>query len=444
VPYRVAVILILSGLLADVCPADERAPRPSDAELLTKVQRATFRYFWDFGHPVSGLARDRTSTLEQCTIGGTGFGVMALMIGAERGFISREAAVERLLRIVRFLDDRAERYHGAFAHMVDGTTGRTIPFAWKDGVQADDGGDLVETALLMQGLLTVRQYVNRPTESEIELRRRIDRLWREVEWAWYLRREEQPDNCRLYWHWSPRYGWLMDHPIGGQFNECLIVYLLAIASPTHPIPGKCYERGWVGDAEQYANGRTYYGHRQAVGPPMGGPLFFTQYSFVGFDPRGWRDRFCNYFELGRSVSLIHQAYCIDNPRGHVGYGRRSWGLTACDTPDGYRAVAPGAMDNGTIAPTAALSAMPYTPEASLAALRHYDHELADRLWTEYGFRDAFHLDRDWFAPDCVAINQGPIVCMIENYRTGLCWRMFMANPEIEPALRRAGWAPVER
>jgi len=406
-----------------------------DDELLTSVQKAAFRYFWDWGHPVSGMARERNTSKNTCTTGGTGFGMMAIMVGASRGFISRREAARRLLKIVRFLQEKAERFHGAWSHWLNGRTGKTIAFAKKHGVAADDGGDLVETSFLMEGMLTVRQYFDRDDPAENELRRRITQLWHEVEWDWYLRR---PGGKTLYWHWSPHYGWMMDLPIRG-FNECMITYLLAIASPTHPIPPSCYYEGWVGNPRRYTNGSVYYGYRQWVGRPLGGPLFFTHYSFLGFDPRGRRDRFCNYFENNRNISLIHRAYCIENPKSYKGYGELVWGLTSSDGPEGYRAHAPGPRDDGTIAPTAAISAMPYTPKESIATLKHFYHAYGKRLWGEFGFRDAFNLERNWFAKSYIAIDQGPIVCMIENYRTGLCWWMFMSNPEIEPALEAIGW-----
>ena len=434
--YRVAAVRA-AGEEAHPSPVVSAQSRAmSDEELLTSVQEATFRYFWDWGHPDSGMARERARSRAVCATGGTGFGLMAILVGAERGFVPRAAAADRVLKIVAFLQDKAQRYHSAWPHWIQGRTGKTLPFA-KKGDAADDGADLVETAFLIQGMLTVRQYFDRDDPVEQEIRRRITQLWREVEWDWFLRWREGAKN--LSWHWSPDSDWGMGLRIGGRFNECMIVYLLAIASPTHPIPPSSYYEGWVSDERTYANGRTYYGHKLWVGRPMGGPLFFTHYSFLGFDPRGWRDRFCNYFENNRAISQIHRAYCIDNPGKHTGYGELVWGLTASDTPGGYQAHAPGPRDNGTIAPTAAISAMPYTPAESIATLKHFYHTYGKRLWGEFGFRDAFNLDRDWVADSYLAINQGPIICMIENYRTGLCWRMFMANPEIEPMLKRIGW-----
>ena len=434
--YRVTRVLD-DGEESEPSPVVSSSSRAmSDAQLLSSVQEATFRYFWDHGHPVSGLARERLGSGDTCTTGGSGFGLMAMMVGADRGFVPRQQVAARILRVLTFLEEKAERYHGVWSHWLNGSTGETIPFASKKGVRADDGGDLVETSFLMQGILTIRQYFDRDDAVETEIRARATRMWRAIEWDWYLR---YPGGKQLYWHWSENYGWMMDHAIGGHFNECMITYLLAIASPTHPIPASSYYEGWVGDTGEYANGKKYYGHELWVGRPMGGRMFFTHYSFLGFDPRGKRDRFCNYFENNRNIARIHRAYCEENPRRHEGYSSQVWGLTSCDTPDGYRGLDPHTRDNGTIAPTAAISSMPYTPEESLATLKHYYHELGDRLWGEYGFRDAFNPGRDWVAPSYLAIDQGPIVCMIENYRTGLCWRMFMSNPEVKPMLEKIGW-----
>ncbi len=401
----------------------------TDEQLLTSVQEATFRYFWDFADPVSGLARESYALhpCETCTTGGTGFGMMTIVVGAERGFVTRQQAAERLLKMVRFLEEKAQRYHGVWAHWIHGQTGETIPFAGP----ADNGGDLVETAFLVQGMLTARQYFDRDDTVENELRERITRLWDEVEWDWYLR---EPGNKRLYWHWSPDHQWKLNHQFTG-FNECLITYLLAIASPAHAIPADCYYEGWVGDPKRYANGKKYYGFRKPVGRE-GGPLFFTHYSFLGLNPKDFTDRFCNYFENNRNATLINRAYCIANPGKHQGYGELFWGLTASQNPDGYKAHGPAIKrDDGTITPTAAISGMPYTPQESIATLRHFYHEYGRRLWGPMGFYDAINLNRDWVAPGYLAIDQGTIVPMIENYRTELCWKLFMSNPEIGPMLK---------
>jgi len=404
----------------------------TDEQLLTSVQEAVFRYFWDYGHPVSGLAREGygfSHSTDTCTSGGTGMGLMAICVGAERKFVTRAEAAGRVLRILTFLEEKASRFHGAWSHWILGSTGETMPFS-----QYDDGGDLVETAYLVQGMLTVRQYFNDPNDPvETEIRRRATRMWEQVEWSWY---RQQSRNYVLYWHWSPNYGWKMNFAIRG-YNECMIVYLLAIASPTHPMPAASYYRGWAG-ALHYSNDNTYYGYRQWVGPEKGGPLFFTHYSHLGFDPRNKSDAFCNYFDNSRNISLINRAYCMENPHGYAGYSDLVWGLTASFNPWGYDAHSP-TSDNGTIAPTAALSAMPYVPAESLATLKHLYHTYGRDLWGPFGFVDAFNPTENWFAPGYAAVDQGPIVIMIENYRTQLCWNLFMSNPEIQRMLDAIGW-----
>ncbi len=403
----------------------------TDEQLLTSIQKATFRYFWDYAHPVSGLARERMGSGNVCTTGGTGFGLMTIMVGASRGFVPRDSAAARTLKILRFLQEKATRYHGAWSHWMNGVTGETIPFS-----QFDDGGDLVETAYVAQALLTIRNYYTSDNEAEKEIRARATQLWEEIDWNWYRR---YPNNTKLFWHWSPNYDWKMNMPIQG-WNEAMIVYLLAIASPTHGVPASLYDDGWAARAD-YANGNTYYGYKLWVGWPYGGPLFFTHYSFLGFDPRGISDGFCNYFENNRNTTLIDRGYCIANPNHHKGYGPLVWGLTASDDPWGYRAHDPQ-NDNGTITPTAAISAMPYAPEESIATLKNFYFTYGPKLWGEFGFRDAFNLDANWFAKSYLAIDEGTIVPMIENYRTQLCWDLFMSNAEIDSMIKKIGFQTV--
>jgi len=399
----------------------------TDEELMVSVQEATFRYFYDFGHPVSGLALERNTSQNTCTSGGTGMGLVTLMVGAERGFETREA-----LKILSFMQNTAQRYHGVWPHWINGNTGETIPFS-----PNDNGADLVETAYFVQGLLSVRKYFDGDDGVETEIRTRATQMWEEVEWDWF-RRESDTDGKHLYWHWSPDKGWIMNMQITG-YNEAMIVYLLAIASTTHSVPASLYFDGWAGNSN-YVNGNNYYGYTQWVGFPYGGPLFFTHYTFLTFDPRNKSDIYCNYFDNNRNISLINRAYCINNPEGHAGYSDLVWGLTASDNPWGYSAQEPTlARDNGTITPTAAISAMPYTPEESMATLKHFYHEYGHQLWGEFGFHDAFNLDENWFAKSYLAIDQGTIVPMIENHLTQLCWDTFMANDEINTMLDAIGW-----
>lgn len=399
----------------------------SDDALLDRVQRQTLRYFWEFGHPASGMARERSNPVpgydfrDTVTTGGTGFGIMAMIAGASRGFLPREDVRKRVAQIVDFLA-RAERHHGVFPHFLHGGSGATIPFS-----SQDDGGDLVESAFLMVGLLTARQFFS----DDTRLGAAIDQLWHTVEWDWYTRGESV-----LYWHWSPRHDWAMNHAIRG-WNECLIAYVLAAASPTHRIAPAVYHRGWT-DSPVFRNGKTYYGVALPLGPPQGGPLFFAHYSFLGLDPRGLSDRYADYWSQNRAHALINRAHCIANPHKFAGYGPNCWGLTACDGDRGYNAFAPD-NDHGVIAPTAALASMPYTPAESMAALRHFHDDMGERLWRDRGFADAFNDSAGWVADSHLAIDQGPIVAMIENHRSGLLWRLFMSCAEVGTGLQRLGF-----
>lgn len=401
----------------------------TDEQLLTMVQEYTFRYFWDFAHPVSGLARERNTSEDVVTTGGSGFGVMAILVAIERGFITKAQGLQRLSKIVNFLS-AANRFHGAFPHWMNGVTGQVVPFS-----NLDNGGDIVETAFLMEGLLTVRQYFSGNSGEENDLRNKITALWEGVEWNWYRNNNQNV----IYWHWSPNFGFAINLPVRG-FNETHMVYILALSSPTNSVPANLYQQGWAGG--NYVFGGFHYGLQLDVGPRFGGPLFFAHYSYLGFDPRFVRDQYTNYFVRNRNHALIHYAYAIDNPKHFVGYDAEGWGLTASDDPlVGYLAHEPGNNDNGTISPTAALASMPYTPTESMLALKHFYRDLGARLWGPMGFYDAYNETLDWYATSYLAIDQGPIIGMIENYRTELLWKNFMANPEIQQGLEKAGFVP---
>jgi hypothetical protein len=402
-----------------------------DSALLDVVQRQTFRYFWDFGHPVSGLARERSNTsfdygAEVVTTGGSGFGIMALIVADSRKWVSHDQAVDRMVKIVNFLF-KANSFHGAFPHWMNGETGKVIPFGRKD-----DGGDIVESAYLFQGLLCAKQYFTANTPKEQRIRDVISWMWGEMEWDWYTR----DGRDALYWHWSPNNGWAMNFPIHG-FNECLITYVLAASAERYPVSASVYHRGWA-QSDFFKNGKTFYGYKLPLGFDFGGPLFFSQYSFLGLDPRGLKDQYADYWEQNKNHTLINYAYCVDNPKKFKGYGTNCWGLTASDNFEGYNAHSP-TNDLGVITPTAALSAFPYTPEQSMKALRHFYYDLGDKIWGEYGFTDAFSEQHNWYAKSYLAIDQGPIVVMIENYRTGLLWKLFMSSPEIQKGLTKLGF-----
>lgn len=414
-------------------PAD-RPKNLSDTALLELTQRQTFKYFWELGHPVSGLALERSNEAfdygnEVITIGGSGFGVMAMVVAAERGWQPRDSVAARLLKMVRFLE-KADAYHGVFPHWLDGTTGKIIPFSRKD-----DGGDLVETSFLIQGLLTARQYFDRDNRTEGELRNRINKIWREVEWDFYTRDNQNV----LYWHWSPKNGWAMNFELRG-YNEALITYVLAASAPRYPIGEDVYHRGWA-MGRNFKNDREFYDLKLPLGPDYGGPLFFSHYSFLGLNPMGLQDRYANYQVQNTNHTLINYRYCVDNPKKFKGYGENSWGLTASDTYNGYNAHSP-TNDFGTITPTAALSAFPYSPDKSMQALRHFYDDLGDKIWSEYGFVDAFNESENWYAKSHLAIDQGPIIVMIENHRTGLLWRLFMSCPEVQEGLKRLDFKTI--
>ncbi|RZS96937.1 glucoamylase family protein [Cecembia calidifontis] len=397
-------------------------PLISDDALLTKIQEQTFKYFWDFAHPASGMARERNTSGNLVTVGGSGFGVMAIIVGIERGFISRSEGVQRLALIVDFLS-KADRFHGVWPHWLDGNTGKTIPFS-----QKDNGGDLVETAFMIQGLLTVKEFLQPSIPTEKVIIDHIQQLWEEVEWSWYTRGSQNV----LYWHWSPDFGWDMNLPIQG-YNESLIVYVLAASSPTFPISKEVYDQGWARNG-QMRNGNSFYQFNLPLGEDFGGPLFFSHYSFLGLDPRNLKDAYADYWEQGKMHTKINRAHAINNPKGFAGYGENSWGFTASDNHQGYSAHSP-INDLGVISLTAALSSFPYTPEESMEALRFFYFEMGDRLWGPYGFYDAFNVTESWYANSYLAIDQGPIILMIENHRSGLLWSLFMRNPEVLSGLR---------
>ena len=401
----------------------------NDEQLLDLVQKQTFRYFWDFAHPVSGMARERSNKsfdygAEVVTTGGTGFGVMATIVASERKFITREQAAARTKKIVDFLW-KADMFHGAFPHWMNGETGKVIRFSPKD-----DGADLVETSFLFQGLLTARQYYTADNPVENDIRNKILWMWEGIEWNWFTQNQNV-----LYWHWSPNNDWSMNHQLKG-WNECFITYVLAAASPKFPITKRVYEDGWA-NSNTFFNGKKFLGITLPLGFDFGGPLFFSHYSFLGLDPRGLKDRYADYFEQNTNHTLINHAYCVENPKHYKGYGENSWGLTASDSWQGYAAHSP-AEDLGVITPTAALSAFPYTPEYSMKALKHFYFDLGDKIWSEYGFVDAFSEEHNWYAKSHLAIDQGPIICMIENYRSGLLWKLFMSSPDVKNGLKKLG------
>ena len=415
-------------------------PGAADTALFRLVQQQTFQYFWDGAEPISGLARERLhadniypqNDKNTVTSGGAGFGVMAILVGIERGFITKHQGRERLEKIVHFLET-ADRFHGAWPHWWNGETGKVKPFS-----KNDDGGDLVETSFMIQGLLCVRQYFKNGNNEEKILAARIDKLWKEVEFDWYRNGKNI-----LYWHWSPNNGWKMNFAVKG-YNECLIMYVLAASSPTHSVPAVVYHEGWAQNGSIKNDPPAYGGYKLQLhhqGDAVnGGPLFWAHYAYLGLDPRGLKDKYANYWEENKSQSLINYQWCVDNPNKYKGYGSNNWGLTSSYSIKGYAGHAPDSQrDLGVISPTAALSSFPYTPTQSMAAMKHWYNDMKHKLWGPYGFYDAFSETANWYTPRYLAIDQGPIVVMMENYRTGLLWNLFMSSPEIKDGLNKLGF-----
>jgi hypothetical protein len=408
--------------------SSKKFPVISDSALLTLIEQQTFKYFWDFGHPVSGMARERNTSGETVTTGGTGFGIMAIPVAINRNFISRVEGLGRVQKIASFLRNTAPTFHGAFSHWMNGTTGAVVPFA-----PNDDGADLVETSYLMMGLLTARQYFTGVDAAETNLRKDIDSIWRGVDWDWF----RQDGKNVLYWNWSPNYGWAVNVPVQG-WNETLITYVMAASSLTHTIPKAVYDSGFARNGAQ-RNGNTYYGYTLPLGEAYGGPLFFAHYSFLGINPNGLSDAYANYQLQALNHAKINYEYCKANPKQYFGYSDSCWGLTASDIENGYTASSP-TNDVSVITPTAAISSIAYASAESLKALKFFYYVLGDKLWGDYGFKDSFSLNNVWFASSYLAIDEGPIICMIENYRTGLLWNLFTSCPEVKTGLQSLGFS----
>lgn len=409
----------------------------TDTEMLDLVQEETFKYFWDYANTESGAARERyhvdnpSLNANVVTTGGSGFGLMAILVGIERGYVTRTEAVTRLNTILDFFEN-ADRFHGAWSHWIDGGTGNVLPFSAED-----NGGDLVETAFLAQGLICIKEYFKNGTTEEQALATQADNLWKGIEWDWYTQNQNT-----LYWHWSPSNDFSINLELKG-YNETLIAYVLGAASPDYTIPTDAYHQGWASNGN-IVSGASQYGiplilDHAGTGT---GPLFWAHYSHLGLNPTNLTDQYANYWDLNVNHTNINYEHCVDNPNNYAGYGADCWGLTASysrnnDGSVGYNAHDPE-NDTGIISPTAAISSMPYTPQKSLAAM-HYFYQQGDDLLGPAGFYDAFSPHYDWYTPRYLAIDQGPQIIMIENYRTGLLWNLFMQNQDVQNGLNSLGF-----
>jgi hypothetical protein len=441
------ILFLIWGVALIVLLGCQQQSQPSAASvldndsLLTLVQYQTFQYFWEGAEPFSGMARERIhldgiypdNDQNVVTSGGSGFGLMAILVGVKRGFITQDQGIERFEKILNFLE-LADRFHGVYPHWWYGDTGKTKPFSKKD-----DGGDLVETSFLAQGLLTVRQYFKNGNDREKIIAQRADQLWQDIEFDWHTKGGEKV----LYWHWSPNFEWEMNFPVGG-YNECLIMYVLAAASPSHAIEPSVYHKGWARNGKiksdhKYMGYDLVVDHYETNDDPVG-PLFWSHYSYMGLKPKGLHDQYGDYWTLNQNHAKIHYDYSVENAQKFKGYGPDCWGLTSSYSINGYDGHKPG-NDVGVISPTAALSSIPYTPQESIQMLKWLYQPAQEKLIGRYGPYDAFSLEYDWLLPRYLAIDQGPIPVMIENYRTGFIWDLFMSAPEIKTGLDKLGfWA----
>lgn len=428
---RLALAAALLAGLAGLAAAPAQAL--TTPALLDTLQYSAFKYFWLEANPVNGLIKDRSASWSPCSIASAGFGLTAICIGIDRGWVTREAGRARVLATLNTFwngpqgTDAAGTigYQGFFYHFLDMNTATRV---WDSELSS------IDTALLLAGMLEARQYFDTADPLDVEVRTLVDNIYRRVNWE-FMRNS----GSALRMGWKPGTGFAgFGNWIG--YNEAMIMYILALGSPTYPVPTTCWNV-WVSGY----NWATYYGQSYVVFPP----LFGHQYSHCWIDFRYIQDpymafRGITYFENSRRATYAARSYCIDNPFGWVGYGENEWGLTASDDPWGYLAhgAPPAQNDNGTITPTAAASSIVFAPEIVIPTLHHFFDAYGPQLWGSYGFKDAFNRTQNWWATDVIGIDQGPIIIMIENYLTRSVWNRFMQNADIQAGLARAGFTRI--
>lgn len=404
----------------------------SDAAILDTIQHAAFNFFWLECNPANGLIRDRNTSGSPASIASVGFGLTSICIGTDHGWVPRTSAAARVLQTLRTFwygpQGDGNAYcgkYGLFYHFLDMSTATRT---W------DSELSTIDTGLLLAGIIDAREYFSGNDSLEQSIRGIADSLYRRMNW----------DFMRNY-----HLGILMGYQPGTGFtgygewigyNEASIMYLLALGSPTHPVPSSAWQRWTSGYQWQ-----TLYGYSYVVFPP----LFGHQYTHCWIDFRSITDQYMQlkgitYFENSRRATLAQRAYAVANPGAFTGYSDSLWGLTASDTPTGYRArgAPPAQDDDGTITPTAPISSLAFAPEAALPVIRNLWNNYRAQLWSTYGFRDAFNPGAGWWDTDVIGIDQGPIIIMIENYRTGKVWERFMNNPDVQRGLQAAGFVPV--
>ena len=426
--------LVLVGLVVFTL-TPRSAPALTTEALLDTLQHTAFDYFWNEANPTNGLIKDRSTLSSPCSIASLGFGLSAICIGIDHGWVSRDDGRARIRTALQTLWTKPQGnalsgtigYKGLYYHFLD------MPGALRTW---DCELSTIDTALLFAGIIDAKQYFDTADPVDVEVRALADSIYYRADWEFM--RNFAPS---IYMGWKPGTGFsTFGQWIG--YNEAMILFILALGSPTHPVPATT----WTAWTSGY-NWSTQYGQTYVIFPP----LFGHQYSHCWIDFRSIYDTYManrgiTYFENSRRATLAQRAYCIANPSGRVGYGANQWGLTASDGPTGYnaRGAPPSQNDDGTISPTAVGGAVPFAPEVAIPALHHLYDTYGPQLFSTYGFRDAFNLtvNPDWYDTDYIGIDQGPIIVMIENYRTGKVWQRFMANPDIQRGLQRAGFHPT--
>lgn len=398
--------------------------------LLDTLQYTSFQYFWNEANPANGLIRDRSTSGSPASIASTGFGLSAICIGVDHGWVTREAARQRVLTTLNTFWTKPQGsgqtgyigYKGLYYHFLDMTTATRT---WTCEVST------IDSALLFAGMLDARQYFAGADSVETRIRALADSIYLRADWNFFRNL-----NPGILMGWKAGTGFAgFGQWIG--YNEAMILYFLALGSPTHPVPTTAWS-AWTSGYDWL----TAYGYSFVTCPP----LFTHQYSHCWIDFRTIQDAYMTshgmtYFENSRRATLAQRNYCIANPGGWTGYGTNLWGLTASDGPFGYQAAGapPAQNDNGTIAPTAAAGSIPFAPDECIPVLHNLYDTYKAQLWGPYGFRDAFNLTYNWWGTDYIGIDQGPVIMMIENYLNGRTWDRLRQNQYLQNGLQRAGF-----
>ena len=427
--YAATVLAAFAAAPPCRCAEAAAASALDDSTFLDLLQRSAINFFWQEANSSTGLIRDSSAPHVPSSTASVGFGITALCIGIDRGWLPRENVRQRILTTYRTLWKTPQGreaqgrcgYKGLYYHFLNMSTATR---EWNSELSD------IDTALLFAGILYGKEYFDGEHPDEVEIRALADSIYYRADWEWM--RNYQPG---LTLEWTPERGFANGWWAG--YNEMMIMYILGLGSPTHPLP----EITWKNWCSGYV-WKAQYGYEYV----NFAPLFGHQFSHCWIDFRGIQDDYMrkkgiDYFENSRRATYAAQAYCIDNPKKWKGYGEFVWGITPSDGPNGYaaRGAPPAENEDGTISPTAVGASIAFAPEICLPTLKYWYDTYRSLLWGAYGFRDAFNLQKNWWSSFVIGIDQGPIVIMIENYRSGKVWRTFMKNTDVRRGLHRAGF-----